>query len=295
MVRLSDVLSGFPTPVAGEPGDPGLFGPGSAVWSINSRTALLLGGGRALLLQLAHPLVAAGVADHSGFERDPWERLWGTLGVVLDVTFGDTTQARAAVRGVTNKHLLVKGERAGSPYDAMDPALLMWVHATLVDSALETHERLIGPVGDEKASRYYQEMKTFAREFGVPDDRLPEDLSSFRAYVGSMISGLRVSSEARRLADLILRPPVPSWGRPARFLQRSITISLLPREIREGFGFDRIWLSDLASTGTCWGLRVLQPLLPRSVTIFPHARAALDRSRLGGRSPRSYGGIAHPQ
>src|SRR5437899_10937020 len=98
MVRLSDVLSGFPHPVRGEPGDPGLFGPGSAAWSINARAWLVLGGGRALLLQIAHPLVAAAVADHSGFDRDPWERLWGTLDAVLNVTFGDTNQAHDAAR-----------------------------------------------------------------------------------------------------------------------------------------------------------------------------------------------------
>ena len=80
-------------------GDPGLFGPGSVTWRVNGESVLLAGGGRALLLQVAHPSVAAGVEQHSSYDTDPWGRLIRTLDVVTKITFGDSeASARAVIR-----------------------------------------------------------------------------------------------------------------------------------------------------------------------------------------------------
>jgi uncharacterized protein (DUF2236 family) len=114
----------LPGPGPGRRGDPGLFPPGTVARHVNAETTLLLGGGRALLLQLAHPMVAAGVADHSDFRRDAFIRLANTLDLTLTVSFGDEHQRRAAVARVTDSHQRVAGERNGRPYRALDPELL---------------------------------------------------------------------------------------------------------------------------------------------------------------------------
>ena len=123
--------------------DPGLYGPGSAAWRLNREATLLLGAGpRALLMQLAHPLVAEGVAQHSNFRANPWQRLRATLRSYLTIVYGDTRQARAEIGRLNRFHREVEGpvqdptaRRAfGSAYSARDPDLSLWVHATLIDA-----------------------------------------------------------------------------------------------------------------------------------------------------------------
>src|SRR5258705_13856349 len=89
----------MPTPRINEGDDLlGLYGPGSEAWALNREAMLLLGAGpRALLLQLAHPQVAAGVADHSDFRADPWARLSGTLRSYLRIVYGTRTAAHGEV------------------------------------------------------------------------------------------------------------------------------------------------------------------------------------------------------
>ena len=133
----------------------GLFGPGSLTWRLDREAFLLLGAGpRALLLQVAHPAVAAGVADHSTFRADPWARLAGTLRSYLRIVYGTTAEARAEVRRLNAMHRTVRGLREdGTAYDAADPVLRLWVHATLVDSTIATAEAWLGPLEDRKSTR----------------------------------------------------------------------------------------------------------------------------------------------
>ena len=120
----------------------GLYGPESEAWALNREAMLLLGAGpRALLLQLAHPLVAAGVAEHSDFRSDPWTRLQGTLRSYLTIVFGTGTAARAEIRRLNRFHRTI----TGPGYRARDPDLSLWVHATLVDSTMVVADRwLVG-------------------------------------------------------------------------------------------------------------------------------------------------------
>jgi len=127
------------------------FRPDGAAWRIGRELALLLGGGRALLLQVAHPLVAAGVAEHSDFRENPWKRLEGTMNAVWAVVFGTRAQADRAARRVRAMHSRVQGHTAaGTPYSALDPELLLWVHATLVDTALLVYGQWVRPLGAEE-------------------------------------------------------------------------------------------------------------------------------------------------
>ena len=162
--------------------DPGLYGPGSEAWRLNREAALLLGAGpRALLLQLAHPLVAEGVDQHSDFRADPWARLAGTLRSYLRIVYGTRTQALAEIARLDRMHAFVAGPvrdpwlraRFGASYEARTPELLLWVHATLVDSTLVTVDRWLEPLSAERRARAYAETLVVGRAFGIPDDLLP--------------------------------------------------------------------------------------------------------------------------
>jgi len=270
------VLEGFPKPAPGRPGDPGLFGPGSIVWRVNGEIVVVLGAGRALLMQIAHPLVAAGVADHSDFGVDAFARLWRTIDTVLTVAFGDTEQATAAADRVTGSRVV--GTRDGRPYRALDPLLLLWVHATLVDTALVTYERFVASLTPSERERYYLEMKRFAAAFGVPPEVVPTDIAAFDGYLQETLAGLDVTAEARRLASGVLAPPVtPAWV-PVRALFREATIGLLPERLRSGFGVAWTPARDRALVAAAWTVRRTLRVLPANVRRWAHARAAVGRS-----------------
>jgi uncharacterized protein (DUF2236 family) len=279
---IRDILRGFPAPPQGAAGDPGLFGPGSLVWRVNGETVLLAGGARALLMQIAHPSVAAGVADHSGFDRDPWERLWATLSAVLDVAFGDLEQARAAAGRVTGLHAHVTGSRDGTGYSALDPELLRWVHLTLVDSALVTYERLVGRIGPRARDRYVDEMRRFGESFGVPASVLPADGVSLAARRDAVVASLRVSEDARRLLPGVISPPVPLALRPAATAARLLTVWLLPPAVRDGFGLPWDLRRERAARLLATSIRTVLPVVPPSVRRWPHARTAERRVGTAG-------------
>ena len=248
---------------------------------------LLLGAGpRALLLQLAHPLVAAGVADHSDFRTDPWRRLDGTLRSYLRIVSGTTPVARAEIRRLHALHRDV----TGPGYRARDPELSMWVHATLVDSTLVANEAWLGPLGRERAARFYAEMRPIGAAFGIPAARNPPDLSAFQAYVAAMLGPdgpVHVSPVARELAEAILHPPLPGvLGRlpvPPPLYDWTLwpALRLLPAGVRDEYGFPDDALRGAVSTWLVAGWRAWRPILPGAFRQMPQALAA-DR-RLAAR------------
>ncbi len=278
-VRTLDVFRGFPRPLPpGRPGDPGLFGPGSVAWRVNGEGVLLLGGPRALLMQIAHPSVAAGVADHSGFPAEPYTRLWRTMDAMLRVSFGDSRQSREAADRVSAVHERVTGRRGdGRPYRALDPDLLLWVHATLVDTGLVTYRRFFRALPPEDEERYVREMSRLAVAMHVPADALPENLAAFRAYVDETVERLRVGDRARRLAPSILRPPLPLALRPAGAIQELVTVGLLPPHLRRQYGLRWTPTRERALAASSAAARAVVPLLPPVLRRWPHARAAERR------------------
>ena len=259
-----------------------LFGPGSASWRINREAILLLGGGRALLLQVAHPLVAAGVAAHSRFRTQPLERLWRTLDVMLTIVFADAARAIRAVRQIERVHARVRGALdtdvgpfpRGTRYDASDPLLLFWVHATLVDSAILTYQRFVAPLTVAVRTAYYEESKIAGRLLGISEALIPPTLAEFERYVGDMIHGevLSVGAAARAVAASILRPPVPLGLRPAFAAAALPTIGLLPPPLRERYGFSWSPAHELALSALAAVTRNTLPLLPECVRVMRHAR-----------------------
>lgn len=273
-----DVFAGFPHPPRGRDGDPGFFGPGSLAWKINAESILLLGGGRALLMQVAHPLVAAAVADHSDFTARPFDRLWRTVDTTLTVIFGDTEHARAAAARVNGIHEAVVGERSDLTYSALDPELLLWVHATLVDSSIAAYERFVRPLPPSVRDRYYLEMRRMGTAFGVPEELYPPNSAAFGEYLDRTTGRLDINDECRAVARRVLSPPTPLVLLPAGLLGGLASVGLLPPRIRADLGLRWNRGAELAFAGFAAGLRASLPLLPDRVRRWPHAREAERRT-----------------
>jgi uncharacterized protein (DUF2236 family) len=268
-----------------------LAGPNSMSWRVNREAALLLGGGRALLMQVAHPLVAAGVADHSDFKSDPLGRLRRTLDTMFSLTFGSREEALAACERINRAHLAVRGRLskpsggfpAGAKYDARDPALLLWVHATLIDTAMLVYQRYVREMSADECEHYYQESKVRAALFGIPHSLVPKDAECFRAYMHEMIAHgpVVVGSTARKLARSILNPAVPiTYGWLFRMLN-FVTVGLLPPELRAGFGLRWSPARQLVLDASSAAVRALLPLLPDLLRAVPAGRKAeRERSHL---------------
>ncbi|HZQ27566.1 MAG TPA: oxygenase MpaB family protein, partial [Acidimicrobiales bacterium] len=160
-------------------------------------------------------------------------RLQRTLDAVYTIVFGSEDDALATAAAVRAVHDRVQGPG----YQANDPSLLLWVHATLVDTALRVHARFLGPLRPDDADEYYEESKTIAELLGVPAGAQPGGLADFRAYVRDMVGSLQVSEQARDLARTVLHPPVPWPASPLVALGRELTVGLLPPPVRRGFGF----------------------------------------------------------
>jgi uncharacterized protein (DUF2236 family) len=247
------------------------FGEGTVTRRVNLEPVIFLGGGRALLLQVAHPSVAAGVAEHSDYERDPWGRLARTLDVVMKMAFGAPEQSARQQRRLEATHRRVSGVRSdGVPYSASDPALLLWVWATLVDTGLLMYERCFGrlPAGDRE--RYYQEQKLLAEGCGVPAAACPPAMADFESYVASMVAReLHVTPPALAVGAAVTAPAL-RWplGPLASVPLRLITTGLLPPSLRSGYGLR--W-SDADERRLAAAFRLLGAgrLLPRSVRTRP--------------------------
>ena len=213
------------------------FVPGSVTWDVLRQPIYLLGGIRALLLQLAEPKVAAGVADHSGVANELFPRLQHTIDLMVIVGLGEPNEAQAALQRTHRAHLRIHGTLAdGAAYHAHDPELKLWVLATLIDTVLAVEERYLGEFDEEARCRYYQESRQVARLFGISEALSPPDLDSFRAYMGQRLARLEISDHARELSHYLVRPPfrfVPSFlFAPLR----SVAADMLPPRLRAAYG-----------------------------------------------------------
>jgi uncharacterized protein (DUF2236 family) len=235
-------------------------------------------------MQVAHPSVAAAVAQHSDFLEDPFRRLWRTLDAMIAISFGDSEQSRRAAQEVGAIHRRVRGSTGkGEPYRATDPALLKWVHATLVDSGLVAYRRFFGRLTDREATEYVVEMNRLAVLMGVPEKRLEQDAASFSTYVRQVLRAMTVSEDARWLAPWIVRPPAPLALRPLTRFQELVTVGLLPESLREGYGLRWTPAQERLLRASEALARTVVPRLPGVLRRWPQARAA-DRRAAGTRS-----------
>lgn len=225
----------------------GYFTPGSVIRRVgNTPVTPFLGGGTAVLLQVAHPLVAAGVADHSDYRTDLWRRLGRTLRALYMITFGTKAEAEQAGRVVRAVHASIRGHTreplgvfaAGTPYAADDPELMLWVHATLVVASLSAYERFERRLSPAEREEYYRDMATVARLFGTPAAVIPPTLAAFDDYLEATLAGptISVTDTAREIAAVVLRAPLPAPVRLLAPAHRLATAAQLPDRLRSEYG-----------------------------------------------------------
>jgi uncharacterized protein (DUF2236 family) len=258
-------------------------GPDSVSWKINREMAVIAGWSRAILLQLAHPSVAAGVHAHSTFRgslRASFRRAHSTIGAMLSLTFGDTEEIIAAAARINSIHDRVLGNVApGKQYSAHDPELQRWVHATMIDTIPMTYERLVGPLTLRERDQYCAEAVIMEPLLGMPDGWLPQNSTQLDCYMCEMLDGgtLVVSDTSRALARALLYPPRWYLLWPAFRAMQLITIGSLPPGLRQAYGFT--WRSRDERALARWTAVIrasvrLLPLFAREWSVARRATAA---------------------
>jgi uncharacterized protein (DUF2236 family) len=284
-ILLADVGRSVPRPEAG------IFGQDSISWKINRESALFLAAGRAALLQLAHPWVAAAIAQHSKTLHDPLARFHHTFRVIFTMVFGTVDEAFAAARQLHRLHQRIQGVlpdtvgqfSQGTRYEANEVSSLRWVFATLVDSALLAHELLQPPLTEAERRRYFAESLRMAALFGIAPQHLPTGWPEFGAYMESILQSdaLGVSSATRHLAKQLQAGT--GFVAPPPFWYRALTIQMLPERLREEFGLPYTGKEQVAADRAIRWLRRLYPRLPTTLRfVGPYSEAT---SRICGKGP----------
>jgi uncharacterized protein (DUF2236 family) len=269
----------------------GIFGADSVSWQINRESALFLGAGRAALLQLAHPWVAAALDQHSSLLAKPIARFHNTFRVVFTMIFGTAEQAFDSARSLYKMHTRITGEipeavagyEKSSRYEALHIPALKWVYATLIESAVIAYECVLPPLTDEEQAQYYAESKILAGLFGLPPSALPANWSGFKSYVTEMFESdaLGVSERTRHMAQSIMIG-ANSWVHVPRWYQ-ALTAEWLPDRFRDEFGL-RFGAGEKASAQRAhiWLPRVYSKIPYTLRYVGPYQEA---QDRLHGRAP----------
>jgi uncharacterized protein (DUF2236 family) len=246
--------------------DFGYFGPGSVSWQVHREVTVLFGGARAVLMQAAHPLVIAGARATGFYERNPWKRLQRTLILTYTITFGTRAEAQAAADRINDVHTRISGVDpvTGLAYDALDPELLLYVHACLVDSALLFEELTVGRLDDEGRQRFHEEQMLAAEMVRIPREIVPPTVATLRAWMGDVEDSgiLQVTESARSVADLFVHPPADAEWRPILKGVSRLAFATLPPAMREQYGIQVGTGKRAAMAATFAATRALRPLLP---------------------------------
>jgi uncharacterized protein (DUF2236 family) len=267
----------------------GYFASDSMLRRVQGERVLMISGPRALLMQAAHPLAVEGLLAHTDSLDDPYTRLRRTAEVMHTIGFGSRERADRMTRRVRAMHRRVRGELeqaagpfpAGTPYAADDPALLMWVLFSLVDSGIVVYERFVGSMSREEMEGYWADYRVVGSLFGLADADMPADLAELDEYRRDMYASgdLVVTNWARKQArEIVLEPPVPLAVRPLVEAVNFITVGLLPEAIREQYGFSvlppapvrRLAVAAYAS----YVKRGVMPFVPGRLRRIPDARPA---------------------
>jgi uncharacterized protein (DUF2236 family) len=267
------------------------FGEDSLIRRVHREQVVALSGARALLMQAAHPVAFEGFFASTGALSDPYPRLARTAAVLRTIMFGERAAADEAAARVRAVHRRVRGTlrepvgafAAGTRWAADDPALLLWVIATLVDSGLLVYERYVGGLDDRERERYWADYRLVGRLFGLPDEHMPPTYAELRAYLREMLAGevLHVTPRAREVSvQIVLHPPVSLAARPMLELVNFITVGLLPASLRREYGLRWDPVRGLMLRGGAeYARRVLMPALPRRFRYRSAPRADHRASR----------------
>jgi uncharacterized protein (DUF2236 family) len=263
----------------------GVFGPRSVTWTVNREAAIFLGAGRALLLQLAHPWIAAAIEQHSNTFTNPIARFHRTFGAMFTMVFGTLDQSLSAARRLHRRHAAITGKLPsaagpfpkGSFYCANAVPALRWVHATLFDTALLAHGIVLAPLPEEQREHYYSESQLLGGLFGLPETSLAPNWTAFAAYFQAMTQSqtLTVTDAARVMAHRLLAgadtwlPIPPSY--------RALTASLLPPRLREAFELPYGGAERRAAEQLIAWVRWTYPRLPARLRYVGPYQAAKQR------------------
>lgn len=221
----------------------GYFGLDTVTWQLYREPLFVIGGVRALILQIAHPAVADGVARYSGFQKDPFGRGYRTFAAMAMIYFGTKKQADETAQRLWRIHSGIRSAEYGArnteyrtPYTANDPDLLLWVLATIIDTTLQVYERvpLLGlPPGWE--IQFYEESKIAAQVLGIPKETFPADLQAFQIYFAEMLNGdlLGSTGTCREMAQAIVKHP-----RAPKKLSALLVAGWLPSPLCGRLGID---------------------------------------------------------
>ena len=252
---------------------------------LNAERIVVLGWPRAILLQFAHPLVAAGVADHSTYRKGRLEavyRLHHTIRAMLALGFGTERERQTALDGILAIHRRVHGTLreatgvfpAGTRYSAEDPDLVLWVHATLLETIPLAYELLVQPLTADERDAYCEQTASVAVDLGARPEEVPRTWSAMLDYLNRMYrsGAIVVGTDARTLADRVLSP-IGAPGAPFAWMNRAVTIGLLPADIREQYGFAWNRRQARAYARVSAILRTTRRLMPRTIALWPEARS----------------------
>jgi uncharacterized protein (DUF2236 family) len=268
----------------------GVFGPRSLTWQIDRESAIFFGAGRALLLQLAHPWVAAAIEQHSDTFADPMGRFHRTFSTVFAMVFGTLDQSMSAARRLHRRHASITGRlpwtagpfSVGSAYSANAMPALRWVYATLIETALVAYELVLPPLTAQQREQYYSESQLFAGLFGIPKECLPQNWTAFSAYFSAMVQSdtLSVSEATRGMARRLITGTGLWLPIPGSY--QDLTIALLPPPLRERFGFSFGDVQKREIDRAIALTRRLYPFLPARIRyVGPYQEA---QQRLAGRN-----------
>ncbi|MFN0071458.1 MAG: oxygenase MpaB family protein [Chloroflexota bacterium] len=257
-------------------------------WKLNAERLVILGWGRAVLMQLAHPLVAAGVAEHSQFRASPLDRMRRfrrTLDAMLTFTYGSTEDAQRVANHINGIHDRVSGSldtttgalQKGAVYSAHDPELLRWVQATLLDSTLQTYERFVGPLSADLQDRYCTEARSIGPLLGIPDELMPQTRAELSAYIEEMLGTetIAVGPTAQGLAANLLGLSHGVAGvleLPVMFSYRLATAGLLPASLRTAYRLRWSAAHQAMFEAGSRASRMIHPMVPSVISQWSAAR-----------------------
>jgi uncharacterized protein (DUF2236 family) len=255
-------------------------GPESITWRRAGDMRTMFGAGAALLLQVAHPTVAAGVREHSNFKEDPWGRLWRTLDYVHMLVYGGPDGAIKTGRAMRAMHQRIKGTAPdGRRYHALEPEAYAWVHATLAETIIGSHDRFGRPFSAEQRTRFYDEWRGLGRLLGIRDGDLPGTWEGFRAYIDEMCATrLEPSDVVDDVLESLDDPKPPdvrglgarTWKAitlPSSHAMRLATVGLLPGPARRALGLEWTRAMELEMNAIGRLSRSTTPILPRRLKI----------------------------
>jgi uncharacterized protein (DUF2236 family) len=267
------------------PADAGFFGPGSVTWRVSADLGRPVAGLRALMLQALHPLAMAGVDQHSNWRTDPVGRLAATSGYLATITFGDRAAAERAAARVRRIHEHITGTDTitGQRYEASDPALLLWVHATLVESGIVAAGMFGTPLPAPDADRYVAEMVAAAELVGVPASQVPASLSDLESYLTASRPALRCTQAAAESMAYLLDPPGLAEDIAEIWADiREGVVATLPSWAQDMYGYPAVPLTPARQTEIRQALGVLDAVFLGE----PGVLEARQRTTLRARAAR---------